>query len=491
MGTGFNLGELYNKNAIAASYGNYNYIAPQYNFAPSSFNVPSLNFTAPTFGSYTNWGYSGGLSSSTSSSSTSDSYEEKAKKEAEERKKRIQQTRENAINELEEIKKTKVTFSGKQREAFVKYENEKSRKDEIAAQGSLLGTVALANVFSIRTINRARKIKQNKPIKEMFFKYNNLTNDAKYAQYYKQAPIAMQEAQEAMVVAQQQFNKRLTKLNKKGIDASNITKDFDDLKKIMQKALDSGNVNEIAKATARIQAANGTKYKKLAGATKTALANAADVSKVKPVLGNKLKHHVGGKLGIAMSIIAPLSILLTDSERIKNAFAEDTKTGLKQLGLSLFKGVASGATYFFAEGLTKKFIASSLSKGAGKIAAKCAGKLAAKGMGKVIGTALGSLIPIPGINLIAGAIIGCVLDWGVRKVTAQIPNPGDKIENKNKTNEELLTNAYMDKLNGVKLDENLEAALENNKEFIANLEAKLKAQEAQMQQQEQKQLAVA
>lgn len=482
-------------NALAAMHGNYSFVTPQFNFTPLCFNMPYTG----GFGSYTNYGIGYGIgnyaSSSTSASSSSeDSWEKKAIQEAEARKKRIEEAKENTRKALEDAKKTTVTFTGTQREAFVKYKNEKSRKEEIVAQGSFLGTVGFTSLFSMGSINRARKFKQNKPIKEMFFKYDNATSGAKYADLYEKAPIAMQNAQEEMVKAHQQYQKQLGKLNKKGSSTKNLIKDYKNLQKIMQDALNSGSPDEVAKATARIQAANGTKYKKLAnGATKSFLAKAADVSKVTPTLGNKLKHHAGGKFGIAMSVIAPLSVLLTDMERIKNAFAEDTKTGMKQLGLSLFKGVASGATYFFADAFSKKFIAGALSKGAGKIAAKCAGKLATKGVGKIVGTALGSLIPIPGINLIAGALIGSVLDWGVRKLTACIINPGEKAKNNSLTNEELLTDVYMDKLNGVKLDKNLEEALINNSEFCANLEKQLQEQHLQEQlaQQHGQQLAVA
>ena len=470
--------------ANAAVHGNYKLSVPQFNFTSTNTMVPAYS---PTFGSYTNYGIGYGIgnysSSGTSASSSSeDSWEKKALQEAEARKKRIQEAKEKTLKAIEEAKKTTVSFTGAQRDAFIKYENEKSRKEEILAQGSFLGTVGFASLFSIGSINRARKFKQNRPIKEMFFKYDNATSGAKYASLYEKAPISMQNAQEEMVKAHQQYQKQLGKLSKKGAKTKQLTKDYNQLQKIMLDALNSGNPDEVAKATAKIQAANGTKYKKLAkGVTKLDLAKAADVSKVKPTLGNKLKHHVGGKFGIAMSVIAPLSVLLTDIERIKNAFAEDTKTGIKQLGLSLFKGVATGATYFFADAFSKKFISGALSKGAGKIAAKCAGKLAAKGVGKIVGTALGSLIPIPGINFIAGALIGSALDWGVRKLTACITNPGDKAKNNSLTNEKLLTNAYMDKLNGVKLDKNLEKALENNSEFCENLERQLQEQQLQQQ----------
>ena len=77
-------------------------------------------------------------------------------------------------------------------------------------------------------------------------------------------------------------------------------------------------------------------------------------------------------------------------------------------------------------------------------------------------------------------------------MTACITNPGDKAKNNSLTNEELLKKAYMDKLNGVKLDKNLEKALASNSEFCENLERQLQEQQLQQQLQQQgQQLAVA
>ena len=186
-----------------------------------------------------------------------------------------------------------------------------------------------------------------------------------------------------------------------------------------------------------------------------------------------------------MLLLSPVMIMLGDKDKIKTAFEKDTKTGLKQTGISLLKGVASGGAYFFADAFSKKFIASALSKGAGKIAAKAAGKLATKGIGKILGTALGSLIPIPGINLIAGALIGAAIDLGIRKLTACITEPAEKIEQKKKTKEKLFTDAYIDKMNGVELDKTIEKAFKKNKAYCAHINEELLKQQEQAQQGQQ------
>lgn len=401
----------------------------------------------------------------------------------------IEEKKKSALYEVYKKKNgenLKVSLNSDEKESLIEYDTKRNRKQKIAEQGSLFGTLGMTALFTGGPIVRACRVKQNNEVKNIFFKYNNLTNDAKYSQLYKQAPIAMQEAQEEMTKAYRQYQKRLKILNKHGNPTSNLCKDYDDLQKIMTNALDKGNVNEIAKATAKIRAANGTKYKKLLnGQSKFTLAQSADVANVKAITGNKLKHHVGGKFGVVMSLLTPVMIMLGDKDKIKTAFEKDTKTGLKQTGISLLKGVASGGAYFFADAFSKKFIASALSKGAGKIAAKAAGKLATKGIGKILGTALGSLIPIPGINLIAGALIGGAIDLGIRKLTACITEPAEKIEQKKKTNEELLTNAYIDEKNGVELDKTIENALKKNKEFCANINAELLKRQEQAQQGQQ------
>ena len=423
---------------------------------------------------YSGWGGFAGSSSSSSSSSTDIS-----NLSFEEYKKLKEKQSEKQKAEAEMGSEDSVKISDSQKNALISHEMDKTQKELISNEGSLLGTLAFGSLFSVGTIKRGIKVKQNKPIKEMFFAYDKASNGAKYANLYKDAPIAMQEAQEEMMKAHQQYQKQLKQMGKKGLNTNNLTKDYNKLQELMSDALKSGSADDVAKATEKIRAANGIKYKKLGSQTKLAIANAADVSKAKPVLGNNLKHHMGGKFGIAMSIISPIMVIMTDFNKIKAAYNKDTKTGLKQTGLSLFKGLASGATYLFADTFTKKFITSAVSKGAGKIAAKCAGKLATKGLGKIVGTALGSLVPIPGINFVLGALIGGALDWGVRKLLAHIENPGDKAIVENKTSEELLTEAYKDKKNGIQLDYEIEKALSKNVAFCAKIEKELAAEEAE------------
>ena len=401
----------------------------------------------------------------------------------------IEKKRKSELNEYykkKEAENLKVSINSEEKASLIEHDRKRNRKQKIAEQGSLFGTLGMTALFTAGPIVRACKIKQNNEVKNIFFKYNDLTNDAKYSKLYKQAPITMQEAQEEMTKAYRQYQKRLKILNKHGNLTDTIVKEYDDLQKIMTKALDGGKADEIAEATARIRAANGIKYKKLLiGQSKLNLAQNADVTNVKAIKGNKLKHHVGGKFGVVMSLLTPVMIMLGDKDKIKTAFEKDTKTGLKQTGISLLKGVASGGAYFFADAFSKKFIASALSKGAGKIAAKAAGKLATKGIGKILGAALGALIPIPGINLIAGALIGAAIDLGIRKLTACITEPAEKIEQKKKTKEKLFTDAYIDKMNGVELDKTIEKAFKKNKAYCAHINEELLKQQGQVQQGQQ------
>lgn len=447
----------------------------QTGYYPANFNMNIDPYGSMSYMS------SGVSTSATSSSDSSNSFSGNIRDIEKKRKSEL-----NKYYKKKEAENLKVSLNSDEIESFYEYDTKRNRKQKIAEQGSLFGTLGMTALFTAGPIVRACKIKQNNEVKNIFFKYNELKKDAKYSKLYKQAPITMQEAQEEMTKAYRQYQKRLKNLEKYGNNTNKLKKDYKDLQNIMIKALDKNNADEIAEATARIRAANGTKYKNLLnGQSKFKLAKSADVTNVKAITGNKLKHHVGGKFGVVMLLLSPVMIMLGDKDKIKTAFEKDTKTGLKQTGISLLKGVASGGAYFFADAFSKKFIASALSKGAGKIAAKAAGKLATKGIGKILGTALGSLIPIPGINLIAGALIGAAIDLGIRKLTACITEPAEKIEQKKKTKEKLFTDAYIDKMNGVELDKTIEKAFKKNKAYCAHINEELLKQQEQAQQGQQ------
>lgn len=373
----------------------------------------------------------------------------------------------------------KAKVSDDDREVLLEYESENKKKTNIAAEGSIVGTMAFSSIFAAKPIITACKTKQNKEIKDMFFAYNERDNKAKYENLYKKAPVEMQRAQEEMVKAKQQCEKELKRLYKKGVTNKKLKKVEDDYKaltEIMKKALKTGNPEEVAKATEKIRVANNTKYKNLGSSTKSKLAKNANVE-VKAKLGNKLKYYTGGKFGKFMAIFGPIFVYLGDMNRIKTSFEESTGKGLAQLGVTSLKAAVTGGTYFFAEAFVKKGISAIMSKGATTIAAKCAGKLATKGLGKIIGTALGSLIPIPGVNLIAGILIGSLLDVGFRKLTAHITNPGDVVAQNKQTDEELLSSAYKSKLNGAETNKDIDKIFKKNTSFCANVESQMMQQQ--------------
>ena len=480
----------------------------QSNFFGFQYNGSTYN---PTLGSsvypQTNYLHNGALNypqTTTKHYETTEEYNARIQRESEEMKARIHATTEEAIDEmnmsLEEAAGT-IVLSRSQREGLVEHENDKKRKENIKAEGAVLGTLAFNSLFCAGKLKRACKTEANAPIKEMFFEYDNATSGAKHAGLFKDTPITMQEAQEEMSKASQQFSKRRNKLQKRINRLANrgrtttrleaelirIEKDYNLLKNNMQKALNSGRADNVAKALEQTRAANRVSYKKLArkGTSKIKIAKAANIKDVKAVMGNKLFHHMGGKIGIIGAIVASASIFWTDSERIKNAYSEDKTTGRKQLALTTGKALASGGGYILADALTRKAITSIISKGAGKIAAKVAGKLAAKGAGKIIGVALGHLIPVPGLNLILGLTMGALIDLGIRKLMACIENPGDKVANKKLKSDELIARAYQDKLNGVELDPEIEKILNNNKTYCTALENEAARQQQALTQQGQ------
>ena len=171
--------------------------------------------------------------------------------------------------------------------------------------------------------------------------------------------------------------------------------DYNKLKGLMDKALKSGNIDEVAEATEKLRNAytnNGYLPRfwnwitgKKPATVDMKLAETAKINDaVKTLKGyntmtfKKAFQRSGGKFGLAFGAIE----LLLNFGKIQSAFEKDSKTGWKQLGQSTTKAVANTVGWAL-----------------GETAAIWAG---AK-WGATIGTAFG-----PGVGTAVGAVIGMV-----------------------------------------------------------------------------------
>jgi hypothetical protein len=130
--------------------------------------------------------------------------------------------------------------------------------------------------------------------------------------------------------------------------------EYKQLKGIMDKALKSGDIDEIAKATETLrhaQSSNGhipgfidklrgktssTVATRLADTTTIANNTSKLLSEAKGMTYTQAWNRVGGKWGLAFGAID----LIGSVGKINAAFQEDTSTGMKQLGQSVVKAGA-------------------------------------------------------------------------------------------------------------------------------------------------------
>ncbi len=237
----------------------------------------------------------------------------------------------------------------------------------------------------------------------------------------------------------------------------------------LEKAIASGQSDEVIKAVAELKAANSIKgghlpsfwsrIKGWFGGNKPTVTSIDDVmnntklidSNIKTVqtmtnvgtYKGALKSSLGGKMGWISALVS----IGCEYKYIKAGFQQDSGTGLKQLGQS---------------------VAKSLSSWGGWILGEAAGKWAGAKLGASIGTAI-----CPGlgsaIGAVAGFVLGAVCSWGLRKLTNWAV--GDNVVNKYiakneikeaKTKEEkgaLISNLIMQAEKDKNIDEKTAAAL--------------------------------
>ncbi len=237
--------------------------------------------------------------------------------------------------------------------------------------------------------------------------------------------------------------------------------DYKKLKGLMEEALQSGKIDEVAKASAQLNHAyvsdgliprGWNKVKNILGfksevssvtsklADTATIASNAKILLEKPTFLQSLKRSVGGPVGAVFQIGMEA---LMGIPKIKTAFSKDKETGWKQVGQTTVKGLGNAA---------------------GWVAGEALGVWGAAKLGATIGTAFG-----PGVGTVIGGIagivcgsIGCCL---AGKLTKKLvgDDVANKVEAENlvKTQEgqaQLLQFAAEKAQSGEKMDKNTQLA---------------------------------
>lgn len=313
-----------------------------------------------------------------------------------------------------------TTNAGSDMETLVNYYADNLAPSESLASAVIMGGVSGALMMNPRYIaHPINSFKGLKDVKEMFKSVKVDGSDLN--KLWKENPTVMQDAYFRMHKAASRANSKLGLFRKRYTDA-----EYKELKKIMQEALDSKDIQKIAEASKKLEnvyISNGhipSFWKKIRGKKVTTVAEKlADNAGIKEgaealIKSNKMsylnrfKHSLGGKMAILFAGIE----ILTNIGKIKTAFQHDKenpngeKLGMKQLGQTTVKAVANTV---------------------GWAAGEAAGIWAATKLGATIGTAFG-----PGVGTaiggIAGLIGGSICMWLTGKATKALV--GDDVANK-------------------------------------------------------------
>ncbi len=295
---------------------------------------------------------------------------------------------------------------------------------------SLASAVIMGGVFGALMMNPRyiahpiNSFKGLKDVKEMFKSVKVDGSDLN--KLWKENPTVMQDAYFRMHKAASRANSKIGLFIKRYTDA-----EYKELKKIMQEALDSKDIQKIAEASKKLDNAyisNGYVAKgisKIKGALGFDSKMATVAEKIADNKGikegaealikkngmsylSRFKHSLGGKMAILFAGIE----MLMNIGKIKTAFQHDKenpngeKLGMKQLGQTTVKAV--GNTLGWAAG-------------------EAAGIWAATKLGASIGTAFG-----PGVGTVIGGVAGLIGGsigmWLAGKATKSIV--GDDVANK-------------------------------------------------------------
>lgn len=315
------------------------------------------------------------------------------------------------------IAQNQTTVSNSDINTLSKYYEESLSPSEGFA-GAALGGASFAIMNNPRLLaHPINSVIGLKDVKEMFKDVK--VDGSNLNKLWKENNAVMREAYFQMHKASSRHNSKLGLFRAKYHD-----KGYERLKAIMERALQSGDIQQVAEANVKLKEAykgrNGfvlRNFNKLKSAfgfkadpvnvTEVA-SKAVEAGKNKSFLGF-LKHGGGVKGGL---LFAGLELLMGVG-KIQTAFSKDSETGYKQLGQTAVKGVGSAVGWAAGEAL-----------GAWGMAAL--GAKIGTAFGPGIGTAIGGLVGL------VGGSIGC---WLAGKATKALvgQDVADKVESKKLT----------------------------------------------------------
>ena len=317
------------------------------------------------------------------------------------------------------------------------YEKGLSEQEETLLQAAK-GGVAFAAISNPRVIAHPfNSLKSSWNLRNMFkacnekgSALNKLWTDPKTNELVRDAYFQMHKAEARSMWKLGLFRKRYT------------PEEYSKLKDIMEKALASGDKNEIAKATETLKNAYVTNghVPTLWGKFKNKLGFESKVPTVTEKLGetttiaeNAQKAVTAAEEAGSMSLKSALSKSLTFkncalwvafeflgdfmNHNIQDAFSKDTSTGMKQLGQTTVKGAAAAVGWVAGEALG--------AWGAAKLCA-AAGTAIAPGVGTVIGAVAG---------FVGGSIGMWLLGKGAKKIIGKDQGEKVRMERMKKTPE--------------------------------------------------------
>ena len=424
-----------------------------------------------------------------------------------------------------------VSLTQTERTEMKNEEKKDLAEENKAAKPGLVGALAGSAVFAAPAIAKGVKVQRNLPVTEMFF------TDAT-SKLWESHPTTMREAQSVMQKFEKQYNKQKNRIIRNGGTINELNAARDLILGEMNDVLKTGEPEKIAQVAENIRKTNGSWWKRKPMTTakvdiylsaQDEAKKAADAAiaagktpKSLAVKGNSFFRHMGGGVGLGVGLLSGVAMyFMSEKPKVNEAKALAEETGdksvyRKQLWQSITKCAIPTAVLTVGDAagrwLTDKFIAKNAGKIAkglvsngttklgkwfakktggkvagklcGKIAGKLCGKIAGNLTGKALGAAIGSIVP--GLGTIVGLAIGCVADWAINKwVIPAIFGENDAVDDKKiemKSDEDLLTNAYIKQKNGEEISQQAKLAIAKNPTFCAKVDQLITQQQQQQNQ---------
>ena len=292
----------------------------------------------------------------------------------------------------------------------------------------------------------------------------------KYANLFEKNPTFTSETMQSLNKLQKKFARDIKRYQKAGLDASSLSTDLATLNGKLSTALESGNLSEIAKVKAEIDAANSVNnglfksfIRKLKGGEQFISRSNAGAEAIRNAGSNipiPQETKIISKAGLYGGGLMFAGAMLGEIGTIKEAYQYDKKAGRKQLFQSTGKAGLTSAAYIAGESVGRQVITKYVVPKMAKFAAK---KLAIAGAGKAIGGAIGSCIPV--IGTVVGVVVGCLFEWAFKKWISPALFGKDsalaKVKSENMSQEDLLNTAIQNYSMGQQLDTNSLNAVKN------------------------------